>query len=146
MKRNIIKVLFTILIALLITNILAIYNYKSYSASSTGMTDVSEEVDFWKTDTAKAEEGALGEKVEVILSVLRTVGVIISVVTLSIIGIKFMLGSVEEKAKYKQTLIPWLVGAILIFAITALPSIIYDMSKGVLEPQVTQGPKNELPM
>ena len=46
---------------------------------------------------------------------------------LSIIGIKYIMGSVEEKAEYKQTMWPYVVGAILIFAGSAFTQVIYEM-------------------
>ena len=44
---------------------------------------------------------------------------------LLIIGIKYILGSVEEKAEYKQTMWPYVLGAVLIFAGAAVTDIIY---------------------
>lgn len=62
-----------------------------------------------------------------IVSVLRTAGLVIAVVGLMVLGIKYMIGSVEQKADYKKTLIPYLVGCIMIFAITQIVSIIYNL-------------------
>ena len=64
-------------------------------------------------------------KAEGILSFIQTIGVIISVIILIVIGIKYMLGSVEEKANYKNAMIPYLIGALLVFSVTTLPQIIY---------------------
>ena len=50
-----------------------------------------------------------------ILGILQTVGIVLSVIILVILGIKYMMGSAEEKAEYKKTMIPYLVGAVLIF-------------------------------
>ena len=36
-------------------------------------------------------------------------------IVITALGIKFMLGSVEEKAKVKETLIPFTIGCIIIF-------------------------------
>ena len=44
----------------------------------------------------------LKTKAESILGVIQTVGTIISVIVLMIIGIKYMLGSVEERSEYKK--------------------------------------------
>lgn len=74
------------------------------------------------------------DKVGSILNVIQLLGIIISVITLSIIGIKFMLGSVEEKANYKQTMMPWLIGAVMIFSVTTLPSAIYEMVQSADDP------------
>ncbi len=61
-----------------------------------------------------------------IIGVVRTVGVLISIVILLVLGIKYMMGSAEEKADYKKSMIPYLVGAVLIFASTAIVGIVYD--------------------
>lgn len=56
---------------------------------------------------------------------VRTIGESVAVVMMLIIGIKYILGSVEEKAEYKQTMWPYILGAVLIFAGAALTDIIY---------------------
>lgn len=60
-----------------------------------------------------------------ILGLIQNIGAVISVVMLIIIGIKYMLGSIEEKSEYKETLKPYLIGALLLFSGSALPQIIY---------------------
>ena len=64
-------------------------------------------------------------KVEGILSIIQMVGVILSVIILVMIGIKYMLGSVEEKADYKKSMIPYLIGALMVFSVTTLPQLIF---------------------
>ena len=65
------------------------------------------------------------EKVNVVVSVIEVVGIAISVIMLVVIGIKYMLGSVEERADYKKTMIPYLIGAFLVFSVSLIPQIIY---------------------
>ena len=65
------------------------------------------------------------EKVNTIVSVIETVGVISSVIILIVIGIKYMLGSVEERADYKKTMIPYLIGAFMVFTVSLIPQIIF---------------------
>ena len=48
-----------------------------------------------------------------------------------IIGIKYMLGSVEEKSEYKKTMIPYLIGAAIVFSGTTLPQIIYQLASNI---------------
>lgn len=59
-----------------------------------------------------------------IIGGIRIIGSIVSVIALIIIGMKFMLGSVDEKAEYKKTLKPYLIGAVLVFAITTVIGIV----------------------
>lgn len=65
----------------------------------------------------------------IVVWVVRTVGEAIAVIMLLIIGIKYILGSVEEKAEYKQTMWPYILGAVLIFAGAAVTDIIYKAFK-----------------
>ena len=61
-----------------------------------------------------------------IVSIMQTVGIVVAVVVLLVLGIKYMMGSAEEKAEYKKTMIPYLVGAILIFASTTIVNVVYN--------------------
>ena len=63
-----------------------------------------------------------------IVTIMQTVGIVVAVVILLILGIKYMIGSAEEKAEYKKTMIPYLVGAILIFASTTIVNVVYNMA------------------
>lgn len=61
-----------------------------------------------------------------ILGFIRATGIVASVIALMIIGLKTMLGSLEEKSQYKESLPGYLIGVFLLFATTTIPSIIYD--------------------
>ena len=49
----------------------------------------------------------------------------------TIIQVVDMMGSASEKAEYKKTMIPYIVGAVLIFAGTSLVRVIYSLSTSV---------------
>ena len=88
-----------------------------------------------KPPDIKAVEGAGVSEVKTLggklMGVLQTAGVVISVIILIVLGIKYMMGSAEEKAEYKKTMIPYLVGAILIFAASTIASIIFSFANGM---------------
>ncbi len=71
-------------------------------------------------------------KVGVFLTFFQIIGSIISVICLIVIGIKYIMGSAQEKAEYKKTLMPYMIGAILIFAISNILSIIYNVAVKIL--------------
>ena len=62
-----------------------------------------------------------------IVTIIQVVGIVIAVIVLLVIGIKYMMGSASEKAEYKKTMIPYIVGAVLIFAGTSLVRVIYSL-------------------
>lgn len=65
-----------------------------------------------------------------IIGIVQVIGSISSVIALILIGIKYIMGSVEEKAEYKKTLKPYLIGAIMVFGITNLLGIIQNVVTG----------------
>ena len=65
------------------------------------------------------------------VGILRTVGIVLSVIILIVIGIKYMMCSAEEKADYKKTMIPYVVGAGVLFAASALAEVIYQFFTGI---------------
>ena len=66
-----------------------------------------------------------------IVKIVSTIGSVISVIVLIVLGIKYMMGSAEEKAEYKKTMIPYVVGAVLVFAGTSLVKVIYSLATAV---------------
>ena len=66
-----------------------------------------------------------------IVGLIRVIGTIASVGMLIVLGIKYMMGSAEERAEYKKTLFPYFIGAILIFAATNLADIIYTWASTI---------------
>lgn len=65
------------------------------------------------------------------MGVLMTIGTVLSVVVLMGIGVKYMMGSVEEKAQYKKTLFPYVVGASLVFGITTIIQILSGVAQNI---------------
>lgn len=70
-------------------------------------------------------------KANKVFTIIKATGTVISVIMLTAIGIKFLLGSAEEKADYKKSLIPYIIGAAMIFLGSWLPQLIYDLTNGV---------------
>lgn len=66
-----------------------------------------------------------------IVRVITTIGVVVSVIILIVLGIKYMMGSAEEKAEYKKTMIPYLIGAILLFAAVNLAGWIVGIAQTI---------------
>ena len=66
-----------------------------------------------------------------IVTIISTIGSIVSVIVLVVLGIKYMMGSAEEKAEYKKTLMPYIIGAGLVFAASAIAGIIFGFTQGL---------------
>ena len=82
-------------------------------------------------DNNASDNAAVSKVGGQIVGIIQTVGIVIAVVMLLVVGIKYMMGSAEEKAQYKQTLLPYVIGAVLIFAASTLVNVIYNMSQNI---------------
>lgn len=78
--------------------------------------------------------GTAGEKVTntagQILTIVRIVGMAVAVIMLTILGIKYVAASPNEKADYKKGMTVYVVGAVLLFGASALLSVIQKFVEG----------------
>lgn len=101
-----------------------------------GMTTISSAVDPGSIagELTGTESDAQDQVVGIgnqIIGIITTVGVVVAVVILLVLGIKYMMGSASEKAEYKKTMIPYLVGAILIFGASAITQVVVSIASGI---------------
>lgn len=120
-KKNKIAVILIMLIILIASFFITNYCY----ADDLGLGSLNN----YKGGAATPEK--LSNRVGKILVIIRIIGTVTSVVMLIVIGLKFMLGSVEEKAEYKQSLKPYIIGALLLFTGTLIPQLMYEFSKEI---------------
>ncbi len=64
-----------------------------------------------------------------VMGLIRNIAIIAGVIILMVIGVKFILGSAEEKAEYKKSLIPLVVGIVIVISATTLVSFIFNFAK-----------------
>ena len=68
----------------------------------------------------------IGEKV---YGALMNVATVVAILTIAIIGLRYIFASVEQKAEYKATMLPWFIGAILIVTLTSILGIVEQLAK-----------------
>jgi len=112
------KKLFITIIILSIFIILLIPAINSYSAHVDVNVEVGDSGDF----------DAIGRTV---LGAIQAIGSFVSVIMLVIIGIKYMIGSTEERAEYKKSMIPYVIGAVMFFAASNIGGILYNMAMSI---------------
>lgn len=81
--------------------------------------------------TPSGAQGSVTNIGNQIIGIITTVGVVVAVVVLLVLGIKYMMGSASEKAEYKKTMIPYLVGAILIFGASAITKVVVSLGSNI---------------
>lgn len=70
----------------------------------------------------------MGEK---LFGVLRNIATVVAILTIAIIGVKYIYASAEQKAEYKATLVPWFIGAVLVVMVTGLLGIIQNLAQKI---------------
>ena len=113
-KRKIISIALTILMILALTN----------NVFATAFNP-----DDWDPEPTVEAGGSFLERAGSVLGWIQFIGIIVSVLALVVIGIKYMLGSIDEKAEYKKTMIPYVVGCFMLMAISVIIEIIENIAK-----------------
>lgn len=113
MKKTIKIFILLISIALVLfsSNVLAIDNLNDY--------DPKPSLDNSQTFLAKTAP---------VLGFIQNAGIITSVVVLSMIGIKWMFLSIEDKAEYKKAMFPFIVGCFMLMGVSTIVGIIESLS------------------
>ena len=128
-----IKIIYKILLVMLI--IIFIYHI-TVEASS-----IDTNIEIGKTNAINSSK----EYTQKILWTVQSIGSVVSVVALCIIGIRYMVSSVEEKAELKGVLIYYVIGAVLVFATTTVVSIVYNaISELNLDTQTHESSSGEI--
>ena len=94
-------------------------------------TDIPSKIDQIAQGNPNADTSKVVALGGTIVTIMQTVGIVVAIVILLVLGIKYMVGSAEEKAEYKKTMIPYIVGAILIFASTTIVNVVYQIANGL---------------
>jgi len=121
MKKRIYQILFILCIALLLCHFMTVPCQASWvlqnpEAVNPGNPTLPTE--------AKEKAGNL-------LGVLQVIGSLLSIMILIILGIRYMTGSAIEKAEYKKNMVPYVIGAIIVFTGTILPKVIFDVVNAI---------------
>ena len=120
-----IKILSIVLMAIMLVVSISTISMATTEAVDPGK--IAEDLTGTKSDAQK-DVTSIGNQ---IIGILTTVGVVVAVIVLLILGIKYMMGSASEKAEYKKTMIPYLVGAILIFGASAITKVVVGIGQGI---------------
>lgn len=118
---------FIILIALMLISALSINVYAmSIDKVITDMDGVQ------KRDTSLGNDEGIMAVINDVIGLLQLAGTGIAVVTVTILGAKYMLSSVDQKAEIKNKAMPVVIGCIILFAAVNLVAIVANFTNDVL--------------
>lgn len=66
-------------------------------------------------DTDSNTAQGVGKIGNTIVGIVKVVGIFIAVGILMWVGIKYMMAGAEERAEYKKVIVPYILGAVLLF-------------------------------
>lgn len=116
-----VKIISTILLAvLLITTVSQAVLATDYA----GIIDTVDQSGKGPSDDIEGIKGVAGRVVKAI----RNIAAIVAVVIISILGIKYMIGSTQERADYKKSFIPLIVGVIVVVAAAQIATMIFSIA------------------
>ena len=134
MIKKIISIFLYFFMCFILLNNCTVYAIDPDLASGSARTQSGFDANYY-TENINSTESKGTDKIssigKTIIGLLRGAGTVVSVIVLIAIGIKYMMGSVEEKATYKQTLLPYVIGAVFVFGITTILPIIIEVSKAI---------------
>lgn len=97
-------------------------------------TNPIDDPDHYKPGGISGDDAKLiTEKTNKVLSVIAVTGIIISVITSVVLGIKYMVGSISEKAEYKKSMIPYIIGIVFIVAASTVVGLIATMTQDAIQ-------------
>ena len=110
------KIMKIFLIILIFLSIFSILSQNVYATIDEQMKQADDFLNAGKNPTDKPlDEKNIREASEQIYNILLTIGIVIAVIVAAVLGIQFMLGGLEEQAKVKESLIPFIIGCVVIF-------------------------------
>lgn len=127
--KNITKIITIILlVTMLLTSFVTISQATSQSGASAGTINPE---DFKPGDLTASDTAVAFRQGGTIVKAVIYVGMVISIVMFMALGMKYMMGSIEERAEYKKTLMPMLIGTLMIFSSGLIVSIIWNIMEKV---------------
>ncbi len=128
MKRNVIKVVALLLIAIMTVTIL---NSTVFAAQSVSFNQINED---YVKNGAVDNSGAAASVNRIIgslLTVVQVVGSGVAVIMLIILAIKYISAAPSDKAEIKKHAVVYIVGAVVLFAATGIISIVRNFAGNV---------------
>ena len=128
MKKYIKKCFVILLVAIVFISILNINSFVKADYNSE-MSSLLTQSDTWDDTTGATT--TVNSVMSTIITVVRIVGVTAAVLMLLVLAMKYMSAAPGEKADIKKSAIVYVVGAVVLFAVTGILGIINQFATAV---------------
>ena len=120
MKRKVFLILIIFILMICSTHIVQATTISNIIQGADGFISKGSSADVLSTDKLK-------DASDMIYNILLILGTIIAVIVGAVLGIQFITGSVEQKAKVKDSLIPFIVGCVAIFGAFGIWKLVIEI-------------------
>ena len=79
------------------------------------------------TDGGNQMSNEVGNVAATVINWIWGISIIIAIIVVMVIGIKFIIGGTQEKAEYKKSLLPVVVGVVLVVFATTIVKFLFSM-------------------
>lgn len=129
MSKNIKKCIAIIMLALL----LSAFSYNTVFASS-GYSEkmkglIGDAENKWNDTTGASK--SVNSIVSTVITIMRIIGMAVALIMLLVVAMKYMSAAPGEKAEIKKSAIVYVVGAIVLFAVTGILGLINQFATAV---------------
>lgn len=97
------------------------------STFSTVFAAIGYDPDSWTGQSDTIDSTQVNGFMNSVINIVSMVGSGVAIIAIIVLGIKYMMGSAEEKAEYKKTLLPYVFGAVMVFGASLLTKFIYGL-------------------
>mgnify|MGYP005780660547 FL=1 len=136
--KKIIAILLILIFLICITSSLNFVYAVEESSEESTVDDIFDQADDFihqgeepLSATGGIDETLLSNTTDFLYNLLLAVGIVLAVGVGSVLGIKYMMGSVEEKAEYKQTLVAYLISCVVVFGAFGIWKLAINILSGV---------------
>ena len=121
MKKSL-KFIATILLALMLT-----FTFAQPISFAEDTNPISTIIDNTEADTTKVNSGDATTIAQTVTSWILVISIVVSVVVLMYTGLKFIVGSTQEKAEYKKSLVPLVIGIAIVLFSTTIIKVLFSL-------------------
>lgn len=115
------------IVSILLIAVVLLSTLSQVCLASDSYTSIIDTVD--KAGQGEATEiGGLKTMAGKVIKAIRNIAAIIAILVITILGVKYMIGSTEERAEYKKSFIPLIVGVIVVVAASSIATALFSVA------------------
>lgn len=131
MLKQILRIVLKLIITILIIQSICINN--SYASAWGDIFDSGQNfINEGKNSDVPINSNELKDIQDDIYNILLSLGIALMVIIGAVLGITYIFGSIEQQVKVKETLIPYVIGCIIIFSAFGIWKLVISIISAVV--------------